>query len=129
MILACRALRSAPMILDELTVDRETFETGTGWAIKPEGACQGVVCVPLPPAARTVDGRVDVAVVAERLGMPLVTDRERGLSALGPATAVTGRTLTTALAPELELPDAAGNSFRLSSLRGQKVLLLAWSSW
>jgi len=117
------------MILSELTVDRETFESGTGWVIKPEGACRAEVCVPLPPAARTTDGRVDVGVVAERLGMPLVTDHERGRSALGPATAVTGRALTTAMAPELELPDAAGNPFRLSSLRGQKVVLLAWSSW
>jgi peroxiredoxin len=37
--------------------------------------------------------------------------------------------LTTAVAPELELPDADGNPFRLSSLRGQKVLLVAWASW
>jgi hypothetical protein len=117
------------MILSELTVDLAAFESGTGWAIKPEGACRGEVCVALPQAARTTGGRVDVGVVAERLGMPLVTDRERGVSALGPATAVTGRALTTAVAPELELPDAAGNAFRLSSLRGQKVLLLAWSSW
>jgi hypothetical protein len=117
------------MILSELAVDPDAFESGTGWAIKPEGACQAEVCVPLPPAARTADGRVDIGVVAERLGMPLVTDRERGLSALGPATAVTGRVLTTAVAPELELPDAAGNPFKLSSLRGQKVILLAWSSW
>ena len=56
-------------------------------------------------------------------------DERRGLWALGPETAVTGRALTTAVAPELELPDAAGNSFRLSSLRGKKVVLAAWSSW
>ena len=61
--------------------------------------------------------------------MPLVADRDRALWALGPETAVTGRTLTTAVAPELELPDADGNLFRLSSLRGQKVVLTAWSSW
>jgi hypothetical protein len=117
------------MILTELTVDPRAFEAGTGWAIKPEGACKAEVCLPLPPAARTADGRVDVTVVAERLGMPLVTDPERGVSGLGPDTAITGRALTTAIAPELELPDADGNPFRLSSLRGQKVLLVAWASW
>ncbi|MBV9953222.1 MAG: hypothetical protein JO291_14810 [Acidimicrobiia bacterium] len=85
--------------------------------------------MPLPDSARTADGRVDVRVVADRLGMPIVTDTARGLSALGPETAVTGRALTTAVAPELELPDATGKPFRLSSLRGQKVVLLAWSSW
>lgn len=117
------------MILTELAVGTDSFEAHTGWAIKPEGACKGEVCVPLPPAARRADGRIDATVVAERLGMPLVADAERGLFALGPETAVTGRALTTALAPELELPDANGNPFRLSSLRGQKVLLVAWASW
>jgi peroxiredoxin len=37
--------------------------------------------------------------------------------------------LTTATAPDLVLPDADGNPFHLSSLRGQKVLLVAWASW
>jgi hypothetical protein len=117
------------MILTDLAVDPAAFEAGTGWAIKPEGACKGEVCVPLSPAALTTDGRLDVGVVSERLGMPIVTDHERGLSALGPETAVTGRFLTTAVAPELELPDADGNLFKLSSLHGQKVLLIAWASW
>jgi hypothetical protein len=117
------------VILTEPTVDADAFEAGTGWAIKPEGACKGEVCVPMPAGARTSDGRVDVDVVAERLGMPVVTDRERGLSALGPETALTGRVLTTAEAPELELPDAEGKPFRLSSLRGKKVVLIAWASW
>jgi hypothetical protein len=117
------------VILTELTVDADAFEAGTGWAIKPEGACKGEVCVPLPADARTGDGRLDVRVVAARLGMPIVEDSERGAFALGPETALTGRALTTAVAPELELPDADGNPFRLSSLRGQKVVLTAWSSW
>jgi len=48
------------------------------------------------------------------------------VDALTPA----GKTpLTTAVAPDLELPDVDGNPFRLSSLRGQKVLLVAWASW
>jgi hypothetical protein len=58
----------------------------------------------------------------------LVHDQERGLYAIGPAT-VTGRALTSAEAPELELPDLDGNVFRLSTLHGQKVLLVAWASW
>jgi hypothetical protein len=117
------------MILSDLIVDPAVFAAGTGWAIKSEGACKGELCVPLSPDARTADGRIDVRVVADRLGMPLVTDHERGLSALGPDTAITGRALTTAVAPELELPDADGNPFKLSTLHGQKVLLVAWSSW
>ena len=116
------------MLLDSLTVDADAFEEGTGWAIKPEGACRGEVCVPIPGGGMA-DGDVDVAAVADRLGMPLVHDEGAGRWALGPQSAVTGRALATAVAPELELPDVEGNPFELSSLRGQKVVLLAWASW
>ena len=61
--------------------------------------------------------------------MPLVVDDEHGLWALGPETAVSGKALTSAIAPELVLPTIDGDDFRLSSLRGQKVLLVAWASW
>jgi hypothetical protein len=117
------------MILTELQVDPIAFEAGTGWAIKPEGACRGDVCVPLPSEARAADGRLDARVVAERLGMPIVEDTQPGLYAIGPETAVTGRVLASAVAPDLELPDFDGNPFRLSSLLGRKVLLVAWASW
>jgi hypothetical protein len=73
---------------------------------------------------------VDVTVVADRLGMPLVRDEAETLWGLGPAAGVIGRALATAVAPELQLPDLrTGERFALSSLRGQKVLLVAWASW
>jgi hypothetical protein len=117
------------VILDELTVDTGHFAAATGWAVKPEGACLGDVCVPLPADIRRADGRLDVRVVAERMGMPLVADEAHGIWALGPAIAGSGRALTTAVAPELELPDKDGNPFKLSSLLGKKVALVAWASW
>ena len=117
------------MILTDLEVDLATFEARTGWTIKPEGACKAEHCVPLPPDVLAADGRLSIGAVAEHLGMPLVHDEAHHLWALGPDTAITGRALTTAVAPELELPDFDGNSFRLSSLRGQKVMLVAWASW
>jgi len=106
-------------------VDREAFERGTGWALKPEGACRGEVCVPLPGGSP--DGAVDVEAVAERLGMPLVRHSD-DLAALGPAS-LGGRALTSAEAPELVLPDLDGKLFDLASLRGQKVVLVAWSPY
>jgi hypothetical protein len=108
-------------------VDPHTFEDGTGWAVKPEGACKGDLCVPLPDEVRR-DGQLDVTVLAGRLGMPVERDERHDLIALGPST-VAGRALETAEAPELELPDLDGNPFRLSSLHGKKVLLVAWASW
>jgi hypothetical protein len=117
------------MLLADLHVTPEAFQTRTGWAIKPEGACKADVCVPLPDEARAADGRLDVGVIATRLGMPLVHHPAHGLWALGPETVVTGRALTTAVAPGLTLPDAHGGSLSLSSLRGSKVVLVAWASW
>jgi hypothetical protein len=112
------------MILDDLQVPKERFERETGWALKPEGACRGEICVPMPGVGDTVD----VGAVAGRLGMPLVHDAAAGLWALGPAS-FAGHALPTAVAPELELPDVDGKPFRLSSLRGQKVLLVAWAPY
>jgi hypothetical protein len=110
------------VILESLELDPIAFEARTGWAIKPEGACSGDVCVPLPAAD------LDARTVAERLGMPLVHDEVHGLWALGPAS-VTGRALTTAVAPDLILPTEGGAPFSLSSTRGSKVVLVAWASW
>lgn len=117
------------MILTDLEIDPAALEARTGWAIKPEGACKAEVCVPLPPEARLASGRLDARVLATRLGMPLVHDDAHSVWALGPETAVTGRALTTAHAPELELPDLDGTPFRLSTLRGKKVVLVSWASW
>ena len=117
------------MLLDTLTPPASEFALDTGWELKPEGACRGDVCVPLPDGAVKA-GLVDVTAVADRLGMPLVHDEAEGLWAVGPAAGVTGRALATAVAPELQLPDLrTGEAFSLSSLRGQKVLLLTWASW
>ena len=115
------------MILDEPTVDPAHFASRTGWVSKPEGLCKGDLCV---PAGEVVDdtGRLDVEKVASALGMPVVRHGETGTIALGPESL--GRSLTTAVAPELELPNATdGNTFSLSSLHGRKVLLVAWASW
>jgi hypothetical protein len=111
------------VILERLEVDPEAFERRTGWAIEPEGACKADRCVPLPEGGSRLDART----LAERLGMALVHDAQSGLWALGPESG--GRALVTAAAPDLELPDCDGNPFRLRSLLGTKVLLLAWASW
>ena len=113
------------MILTSLEIDPVEFERRTGWAIKPEGACKDVRCVPIPD--RLPDGRIDARVISERLGMPLVHDESLGLYALGPESG--GRALASAEAPDLTLPTWTGEEFRLASLRGQKVLLLCWASW
>lgn len=111
------------MILSALRTDRATFQRETGWDIKPQGACRGEVCVPLGEMGE----EVDVASVAERLGMPLVHEQKHGIWAVGPETA--GRVLPSADFPDLVLPTWQGDDFDFRSLRGQKIFLLAWASW
>ena len=111
----------ALVILDTLDIDADAFGATTGWQIKPEGACKGDLCVPLPET-------FSVAGTAERLGMALVHEPELAVWALGPES-VTGRALVSATAPELVLRDLNGEPFRLSSLRGQKVVLVAWAPY
>lgn len=115
------------MLLSSASPTVDEFAQATGWELEPQGACRGDVCIPLA-ADSVVDGTVDLATVTERLGMGLVSDEESGLLAVGPASPG-GRVLVTTEAPDLELPDFDGHPFRLGSLRGTKVVLVAWAPY
>ncbi|MDP9356268.1 MAG: hypothetical protein M3R02_13485 [Chloroflexota bacterium] len=112
------------MILETLEIDSAALERRTGWQIKPQGACKGDRCVPLPT---TGTKRIDARQLAGRLGMPLVHDESSGLWCLGPEAG--GRAFSDVQAPDLVLPDIHDRTFHLRSLRGSKVLLVAWASW
>jgi len=114
------------MLLTSNTLTRAEFERGTGWQLKPEGACKGDVCIPLPDALKS--DQLDVDALADAMGLPLAQAPSFGLRALGPES-VGSRALTSARAPELALPDLDGNVFKLSSLKGQKVLVYAWAPY
>src|SRR5581483_10906848 len=112
------------MILETLRVEPRELEQRTGWSIKPQGVCKGDTCVPIP----CTDGDlVDARVLADRLNMPLIHDEASGLWCLGPEAG--GRVLTSVQAPALSLPRLDGSIFHLDTLRGSKVLLVAWASW
>jgi hypothetical protein len=112
------------MILERLELTPQELERRTGWKLEPEGACKGDRCVPL---ARGEDGMLDARMLSERLGMELVHDADHDLWALGPESGA--HALASADLPPITLPDRHGNPFSLDSLRGSKVLLVAWASW
>jgi hypothetical protein len=113
------------VILTAPEVEPRELAMRTGWELKPEGACKADRCVPVPDAPG--EGPVPAALLAERLGMALVHDAPRALWALGPESG--GRALLSAQMPELELPDRHGRGFSLRSLRGTRVVMVAWASW
>jgi hypothetical protein len=111
------------VIFASRAVDAAELERVTGWHLEDRGLCQGDVCV----AFRRVDGPLAIDDVGRALGMPVVEDASSGLVALGPRSG--GRALTSAVAADLTLPGLDGRPFALSSLRGWKVVLVAWAPW
>ncbi len=112
------------MIFRSARLTAAELDHATGWTLKPEGLCRDERCVPFAMASSDA---IELSDVSRALGMPLVAESRAGLWALGPEAG--GKALATATLPEIELPDLEGRMFRLSSLRGMKVLLVAWASW
>ena len=59
---------------DDLWLATEAVESATGWAMRPEGFCQGPVCVPIPPGrAHEFAGADGVTVAAfwRHMGQPI----------------------------------------------------------
>ena len=116
------------MLLRSPEVSEAEFTARTGWHLRPEGACKGEVCVPLPDSVRTSGGLLDAREMARAMRLPLEHDETNGLWALGPESG--GKALTTTRAPQLTLPAVVtGEEFTLSLRLGRKVVLVAWASW
>lgn len=114
------------MISGTPTVSVRDLAETTGWEVKPQGACKGVRCVPLPASASEGE-LVDLRAFAETMQMPLLHDEVEGLWSLGPEAG--GSAMASAKAPDLVLPTLEGEPFELARLRGRKVLIAAWASW
>ena len=112
------------MIARSPVVTAAELERITGWHLTEEGLCREDRCIPF--SAANADA-IDIVAVASALGRPLVRDERHGLFALGAEYG--GHALTSAAAPDLVLPTVDGELFSLASLRGRKVLLVAWASW
>ena len=95
----------------------------TGWTLKPEGMCLDDLCVPMP----SVEGRIDLAAFWQKIGNPVVSEGD--VWSLGVGADAHRDGLAGLDAPDFELQDLAGQTHRLSSLRGKKVFLSSWASW
>jgi len=117
---------------DDLWLARGALETLTGWVQRPEGLCQGAVCVPIPAgqASRWLrDGAVNLAALWRHLGRPVVHDGKGGAWVFGAGAQQRSERLRGLEAPDFELPDLAGRRHRLSHHRGRRVFLVTWASW
>lgn len=117
---------------ESLWLDDAELQAATGWSLKPEGVCQGPVCVPVP-ASRSAqwrrDDRVDVAAMWQHMGHPVVHDADATTWVLGTGGGARSGSLASLQAPDFELPDLSGRTHRLSDYRGKRVFLATWASW
>jgi hypothetical protein len=115
---------------DAVRVAPEVLRDATGWELKPEGLCQGDLCIPVRDRAALADARgVDLAVFALAQGRPLALDVAERAAALGTSAAERSARLATLEAPDFTLPDLHGHLHTLSAHRGKKALLIVYASW
>ncbi len=113
-----------------ILLDPAHLPATVGWELKPEGLCQGLVCVPVADrGALFVDHLVDVGAVAAALGRQVVIDAGTGVAAVALPAEERRRALEALEAPPFTLPDLDGLARDLDEWRGRKRLLLAFSSW
>jgi len=108
----------------------EPVLTALGWTQKPEGLCQGDVCIPIAHRSELITEQgIDLLGLGEVLGRPVAIDPDESVVSLGAETAAHGSELASGIAPDFTLPDLTGKEHSLSSLKGKKVLLIAYASW
>jgi peroxiredoxin len=121
---------TARVVGERVLADPAALEAVTGWVVKPEGLCRESVCVPVRDRdALVVDGAVDVAIFAAALQRPIVVDPAEAAVAIGVPTADRAAAMESLEAPDFELPDIEGSTFRYSSLGKRKKLVVTWASW
>ena len=119
---------------DALWVRMDELAAATGWQMKPQGACLGELCVPLPANKRDTwiadaDGWVwfCYSEFADLIGQKYVRDGD--VWSFGSVPEVRRAGLESAIAPDFAVAERNGNRLRLSDLLGRKVVLFTWSSW
>ena len=104
----------------------------TGWTLKPEGLCQGDLCIPVPKGQESnyVDGdAVNIAAFWQLMERPVLRDDNGSTWMLGAGHQDRSQTLQSLKAPDFSLPDLNGDMYALSDFRGKRVFLTTWSSW
>jgi hypothetical protein len=117
---------------DDLWLRSDTLETQTGWAQRPEGLCQGAMCVPIPAGQAsqwTRNDAVNLAALWRHLGRPVAHAGNGSAWVFGAGAQERSERLRGLEAPDFELPDLAGHRHRLSDYRGRRVFLVTWASW
>ena len=118
----------------DLWVPASDLPAASGWELRPEGACRGDVCAPIPRGRETEflregPARFNLAALARLLAEPVVHDDAHGVWLFGEGAAARRTEMQSLQAPDFTLPDVDGRLHSLSDHRGKKVFLVSWASW
>lgn len=118
----------------DLWVPADELPAASGWELRPEGACRGGVCVPIPRGRegeflRERPARFNLAALARLLAEPVVHDDKHGVWFFGEGAAGRRMEMQSLRAPDFTLPDLDGRPHSLADYRGKKVFLVFWASW
>ena len=133
---------TASKVTDQLPGQRDLWLTlpdltrVSGFVLKPQGACLGELCVPIPKARQAAFERdqakrkwFNLSELARTMGQPEVNDNEHFIRLFGPRPERLMKMQETFEAPNFTLPDWKGTQRSLREFRGKKVLLITWASW
>jgi AhpC/TSA family len=119
---------------ENLWVAASELPAAAGWELRPEGACRGDVCVPIPRGRegeflRERSARFNLAALARLLAEPAVHDDAHAVWSFGESAAIRSNAMQSLRAPDFTLPDLEGRLHALADYRGTKVFLVFWASW
>ncbi len=120
---------------DTLWIRADELKAATGFDLKKSGACYDPlnICIPLLEDGFTQmeEGNqwLNVTKLSKRLEQACVVNEDKTVWSLGLIPEVRKAMLATAIAPDFEIEDINGDTFRLSDLRGKKVLIVTWATW
>jgi hypothetical protein len=119
---------------EDLWVPASELPAATGWELRPDGACRGDVCVPIPRGRegeflRERSARFNLAALARLLGQPMVHEDAHGVWSFGESAVARSMALRSLQAPDFTLLDLEGHPHALRDYRGNKVFLVFWASW
>ena len=117
---------------DDLWLSSEELEAATGWALEPQGLCQGDRCVRIPHGREhelVRETKVNLAALARLLEQPVLRDDAHAVWYVSDAAPARRAATQSLEAPDFTLPDLEGRLHSLADYRGKKVFLVSWASW
>ena len=121
---------------NDLWVTKADLPSVNGFELKPEGACLDEICIPIRQnedselfVNRQGKGWVNVTGLARILKQPVVADYDTQTFSLGAIPVQRTSFVRDAVAPDFELKDWQGKTYKLSDFKGKKIMLLSWASW